>query len=113
MLNINIMDPYTLMSRRRNFMPGRHVYDDSPPNSPSYKRVNKARLPRVKLRGPPNALEALAKPLPTREEMEWVQRTAAEFLQILDSELDRKIEPETPLFHPLPLPPKLLITLKL
>ena len=108
MLDISIMDPHTLMSSRRSFMPSRHVYDDSPPNSPCFERIHKVRRPRVKLRGPSNALEALAKPLPTRDEIEWVRKTAAEFLQILDSELNRKIEPETPLFHPLPLPPRLL-----
>ena len=108
MLDISILDPHTLMSRRRSFMPPTHVYDDSPPSSPCFERINKVRRPRVKLRGPPNALEALAKPLPSREENEWVRRTAVEFLEILDSELDRKLTPDTPLFHALPLPPKLL-----
>ena len=102
MLDISIMDPHTLMIRRRRFMQPSHVYDDSPPSSPGYERINKVRRPRVKLTGPPDALKALAMPLPSREENEWVSRIAAEFLQILDSEIDRKVAPETPLFHPLP-----------
>ena len=109
MIDISILDRHAFVPRARtpSPKPKRTTGDESPPKISLIARISAIRFPPVKLTGPPSVADALAKPLPSEEEMQWWQEQGDRLSAELREDVRRKTTPQKPLFRLLPFPPPL------
>ena len=109
MVDISILDRHAFISRNHSPSPvvRKPKGDESPTQPTRLSRINTLQIPRAKLTGPASVADALSKPLPSREEMQWMEATTDMFLDILKRDIQTKTNPKCDLFEVLPFPPLL------
>ncbi|KAI6658621.1 hypothetical protein LOD99_15419 [Oopsacas minuta] len=106
-LDISILDRHAMIPHSHSPNSTRKSVGDETSPTTRRDRIKTLVIPRVKLTGPPSIGDALSKPLPSREEQDWVRDTADEFREILKREINIKTTPKNKLFSLLPFPPLL------
>ena len=106
LVDISILDGHAFASR--NHSPGRRFGGDESPPPPRQAEICSLRIKPAGLTGPPSVADALSKPLPTRQSVEWGRTTAEDILGALRADLQDNVTHKRELYQVLPFPPLLM-----